>query len=551
MKLLFGIIIVLVLSYWTIDPLVTRGFYPMHDDTQVARVHVMAKALKSGQFPVRWVTDLGYGYGYPIFNFYGPLPYYFGGWLAALGVDELAATKTMIGAGMLLAGVTMFILVYHLVGFSAGLIAGMLYVYAPYHAVQIYVRGAVGENWAYGFIPIIVLGFHYALYRKKNLNGLIIGSSGIALTILSHTLFGYLTVLLSMLSVFLILFYQTITRRIVLFTPVLILVCGLLLSSFFWAPALLEMKYTSVRSQIGPSAHFAQHFICPEQLWDSQWGYGGSAPGCIDGMSFKIGKLHIILSIIASLLFAVFMRRDRRSKGLFGITVPFVLMGVFLTLQYSEFIWETVPGMQYLQYPWRFLTIILFGISLVGAGLFLSVKSRLLRFTLVLMILYGCGMSYVKLFRPQYFYYRPTDTYVTDNELHFRVSKISDEYLPEDIPRPERENQVVGIPIVAARDPLTVSYDHVLDTDVKLSLMSSKQQEMNVNRAYFPGWEYVVNGRRQEPKLKRGFPTVIVPEGPSVFEAKFRNTPVRAISNVVSLVTFLILLYTYGRKTNP
>src|SRR3989344_5461144 len=96
------IILLIILSWWAIRPLTTSGFFPMHDDTQVGRVVAMGKALRNGQFPVRWVSDLGYGYGYPIFNFYGPLPYYIGGVLYAAGLSGLVATKIMMGLGLVL-----------------------------------------------------------------------------------------------------------------------------------------------------------------------------------------------------------------------------------------------------------------------------------------------------------------------------------------------------------------------------------------------------------------------------------------------------------------
>jgi len=53
----------------------------------------MPKSLHDGMFPVRWVTDLGYHYGYPIFNFYAPFAYYVGGFLNLIGIDALNATK--------------------------------------------------------------------------------------------------------------------------------------------------------------------------------------------------------------------------------------------------------------------------------------------------------------------------------------------------------------------------------------------------------------------------------------------------------------------------
>ena len=89
------IILIVILGIGTILPLLTNGFFSFHDNTQVERVFEMATALGDKMFPVRWVSDLGYGYGYPIFNFYGPLPYYIGGALSLIGFNALVATKIM------------------------------------------------------------------------------------------------------------------------------------------------------------------------------------------------------------------------------------------------------------------------------------------------------------------------------------------------------------------------------------------------------------------------------------------------------------------------
>ena len=77
-KKLIPFVLVIILSYWTVKPLFISGYFPMHDDTQPARVFAMSQELKRGVFPVRLVDYLGYGFGYPLFNFYAPLPYYLG-----------------------------------------------------------------------------------------------------------------------------------------------------------------------------------------------------------------------------------------------------------------------------------------------------------------------------------------------------------------------------------------------------------------------------------------------------------------------------------------
>ena len=131
------LILVLLLCIGTVLPLLHSGFFDVHDNTQVVRVYEMGKMLAQKTFPVRWVPDLGYGYGYPIFNFYGPLPYYIGGVVTLLGINALISTKIMLGVGILLSAVTMFIFSRKFFGDVGGVVSAIVYSYFPYHAVNI------------------------------------------------------------------------------------------------------------------------------------------------------------------------------------------------------------------------------------------------------------------------------------------------------------------------------------------------------------------------------------------------------------------------------
>ena len=304
----FGIIVVLVLSFWAIKPLFVPGFFPMHDDTQVARVFEMGKMLQSGMFPVRWVPDLGYGYGYPIFNFYAPLAYYVGGFFTLLGFDALIATKIMMLVGIILAGIFMYLLAREFWGELGGIVSSLFYIYAPYHALDIYVRGDVAEVWAYGLIPLMFFGF-YKLYQQLSIKNdlppiisnfkfqisnfyvwkwVVVGSLGYAGVILSHNLTAMMVTPFITIVILLYCFIAYRNKKLfIIYCLVFTILLGLMLSAFYWIPALLEMKYTNVLSQIGGGADFRNHFICLGQLWDSQWGFGGSAQGWIEGLSFK------------------------------------------------------------------------------------------------------------------------------------------------------------------------------------------------------------------------------------------------------------------------
>ena len=117
-EFLIGLLISLSLLW----PLFAAPFFTHHDDVQVIRLFEMDKCFKDHQIPCRWVPDLGGVYGYPLFNFYAPLAYYLGGLLSILGFDVLLSTKLMIGTGMLLSGVGMYLLAKQFWGDTFGML---------------------------------------------------------------------------------------------------------------------------------------------------------------------------------------------------------------------------------------------------------------------------------------------------------------------------------------------------------------------------------------------------------------------------------------------
>ena len=75
---LFPLMLVIGLSFFSWAVLLNSGYFSMHDNQHLARLFELDKAIRAGQFPVRWVAGLGFGYGYPLFNFYPPFIYYLG-----------------------------------------------------------------------------------------------------------------------------------------------------------------------------------------------------------------------------------------------------------------------------------------------------------------------------------------------------------------------------------------------------------------------------------------------------------------------------------------
>ena len=217
----------------------------MHDDTQVARVFEMGKSLSDGMFPVRWVSDLGYGYGYPIFNFYSPLPYYIGGFLTFISIDALLATKIVFLLAIIGAGISMYFLINKFFGKPAGIVAAVIYVYFPYHAVNIYVRGAISELFAYVFLPLVFLALvniHYGKPEKTNtfqanLPSILLGAFAIAAVILSHNLSAFMMFLFLLIFIPVsLVFSKERSKRFIVYLAVLFV--GFLFVAFLVGPRL-------------------------------------------------------------------------------------------------------------------------------------------------------------------------------------------------------------------------------------------------------------------------------------------------------------------------
>ena len=137
------IVILILLILPAFAPLVQKGYFSMHDDMQSIRQMKMDQCLADLQFPCRWSLDLGYGYGYPLFNYYPPLPYLIGQPFRWLGFQYIDIVKIVGILGFFLPPrpLFMYLLSKEFWGRLGGLVAAAFYTYAPYHSVDFYVRG--------------------------------------------------------------------------------------------------------------------------------------------------------------------------------------------------------------------------------------------------------------------------------------------------------------------------------------------------------------------------------------------------------------------------
>ena len=540
-------ILIAILSFFAFRPILIPGFFPIHDDTQVTRVFEMTNAIKDGMFPVRWSSDLGFGFGYPIFNFYAPFAYYVGAIFNLLVSDPLIATKLMMIAGIVIAGLSMFVLAKEFFAVKGGMLSAILYLYAPYHGLNIYVRGDVAEFYAYAFIPLVFYGL-YKIYKENLLRYVFISSAFFALIIISHNLTAL------MLTPFFVLFALILgikdRKKILSFLTSFVL--AFMLSSFYFIPALLEMNYTNVLSQVGGGADFRDHFVCISQLWTSLWGYGGSTKGCIDGLSFMVGKTHILLSVFTlSLIVLLFFYKKiklnvKDKENIFFVLLFFVfsIFSIFLMLDVSKFFWEILKPMEIFQYPWRFLTVLSFTVSFISGGLIWIVGKFLKGYylwILTFVIIFLAIVLNVKFFAPQTVIHKTSLDYVDLEKIKWDISKISSEYMPKGFDKPKQKSEIANISSIEGPDIQILSINKKTQV-IDLEIEASRQRDIVFPLAYFPGWKAEQNGKTITLSEDKKGTLLKVPKGKSQIRFYYASTTIELVSNLITLAGIFSLI---------
>ena len=337
-------------------------YWNMHDDMQLIRQLELEKCFQDGQLPCRWSPDLGFGYGYPLFNFYPQFPYLIGQIYRTLGFSFISTVKLTAITQIVVSYFAMYLLASAVFGPVGGLLSALFFTYAPYHAVNIYVRGAMNEAWSAVFFPLI-LYFTYHQTRQHRLShwlGLSLSLTGLFLSHLPMTIvFLPIAVALSFYWS-----YPQIEKKSLRLLSSLELAIGL--SSFFLLPVFFESNLVQIGSMFSNYYHYSVHFTSLRQLFISNfWGDGPSVWGQADQMSFAIGYLHWLVPLLITTGLVFKFRHFKSRLAIFTLIIVFIGFGfAFLTHQRSSFVWQLLPTLQKVQFPWRLLNPTVFFLSL-------------------------------------------------------------------------------------------------------------------------------------------------------------------------------------------
>lgn len=520
----------------SIPPLLTL-FHPglpiTHDgQDHVARIANFYASLSEGNIIPRWAGNLNWGYGHPILMFLYPLPSYFASIFHSLGFSLTDSVKAVFGISYVLSALFMLLWLRNFLGKFPALIGAIIYIYAPYRFVDLYVRGAIGEHVAFIFMPAICY-FLLMLNKEKKLrffylSGLALSSGGL---ILSHNAISLMFFpFAGFYTIFLFWVYKSKFRLIYSIIGILY---GFLVSAFFWIPAFMEGKYT-LRDIVTENEALTR-FVNLNDLIYGAWSFGGTGV-----FSVQLGIVQWAFIILLPLAFYFLLKRRREERNniiLLVFVSLFFLSSILIMLHLSKPVWEIITTLQKFQFPWRFLSVSVFFVSILAAIAVFSIKDLKTQRSLFILVLAASVFLTKDYWKAQGFNYKPesffTEIYESTTDTGESAPIWSIRFMER---KPRDTIEVIG----GSAEIEKISRN---STSRSYNISSEENSTIRENTLYFPGWKVYVDGKESSVEFQdpnnRGLMTFVLPQGSHKVDVKFENTRLRALADTISFISLL------------
>jgi hypothetical protein len=503
----------------------------------------VAYQWKQGVLFPRWTAWTNHGFGEPRFIFYPPLSWIFGAALT-LFLPDAAVPIVFIILVQTLAGLTAFAFLRRLVSRRAALLGAIFYVINPNTLLLTYIRSDFAEQLACALLPLLFLAtlricnlLEDSPRRASSVEFFAVSFAGIWLC-------NAPAAVIASYSVCFLIAWAAIAQRSrpVVWRSLTGLLLGFSLAAFYIIPAAYEQRWVSIGQALSSGLLPSQNFLFTtiddvEHTW-----FNWIASICTLSLI-----LLVAITALASRHFSADASKTRRAS------LALLFLGAaatFLTMHWSAPLWNLLPKLRFVQFPWRWISVL----AVLACVFFALLMEKRRAWTWFAAVLLGTLPLA---------YFLAANTWWDEDEMPSQRDAITsghgfdgvDEYDPlgdDHLDLPVDAPFAKVLPADSA-DNTTPRVDLQVGrwtTEDKQILVGAKSAARIALRVLnYPAFRAAVNGRIIQPERMDDVNQMVIPVAPGVSEihVQFVRTPDRKIGNTVSLLSGSLLVFLFWR----
>lgn len=515
----------------------------------------VAGQWKEGILFPRWCEWANNGFGEPRFIFYPPLSWMLG---AALGfvVPWTAVPGTFIVLAQTLAGISMFALARRFFPTRAAIFAAACYAANPYALLVVYMRSDFAEELACALLPLLLLAVVQLCGLLENH-----WRSGTRVTAIFALLFACIWLsnapagVLASYSMALFFTWAAIAKKS--FAPLWRgaggLALGFALTGFYLLPAAYEQRWVNIGQALSSGLQPAQNFL-----------YTKIADPEHNQFNWIASSIAVLLIAMAGAAAIVAYRNTQKEeyggeKSLWHVLLLLGATAMVLMFRSSWILWEFLPKLRFVQFPWRWM-----GILAVPYAYFAAAAVRRWRPGWVWAVVVTITVVCTAAFLVHKAWWDTDDIPVLEEAISSSKGfDGTDEYDPAKDDHTNLPAKAPPVQILAregaetAKPSAKIRIARWTAEEKDLTVTSPQPLRLAVRLLDYPVWRVEVNGQRVMPESPESTAQIILPlpAGTQRIKIELTKTPDRILGEVVSGaagILFLLLLFLdRARRLSP
>ena len=499
----------------------------------------------------RWTEWANHGFGEPRFLFYPPLS-----WMLGAALSFVAPWNAVPGLFIVLvqtlAGICAFTLARRFLPSRAALIGAACYAANPYALLIIYMRSDFAEQLACALMPLVVLAALQLCELGENrghsqAHAMAFFAVMFAGVWLSNAPAG----VMASYSAALIFAWAAAEEKSLrpLWRGACGLVLGFGLASFYLVPAAYEQRWVNIGQALSSGLLPSENFLYT-QISDPEH-------NTFNSIASSVAMLLMLMTGIAAMVArraAANERQYEETRKLWRVLLALSTVAAILMLRVTSIVWEHLPELRFLQFPWRWMAILaVLYAYFVAAALSRQGRAAWVGSIAVLVVTAG-----TETFLVHKAWWDSEDLPVLQEAIaNDQGFEGTDEYdplgddhsnLPEKAPRVRILREKSG----GTTPKAEIRMERWTAEERALSVTSREPLRLTVRLLNYPAWRVEVNGQVVTPQLAESTAQVIVPlpAGTERVTMKFVRTPDRTAGDTLTAGAgmALLALFYLGRR---